>query len=100
MSLYSKTTCDVCGKAAESKQDSMFGGFSSRPSGWLSVGVSAVPFGTAELKRTPDLCSWACVTVYAAEQALRGTIETAHVPALRTAGENLLALPESAALPR
>lgn len=71
MSLQFKTTCDVCGSENVSgpQDNAVFAFGATRPYGWLTVAATAAMIGTAEPKRSPDLCGWLCVAAYAAERA-------------------------------
>lgn len=65
-------TCDVCGKTENALMNSFTWG---RPPGWMTVsGLGPVITADTPMQhqaRQPDLCSWACVAVFASERASR-----------------------------
>lgn len=76
-------TCDVCGTAKDAPVDQHLGSINAR--GWFTVSrtgyllaADPIPPGSAELPRSPDLCSWACVATFAQKRA--GGIPEASLP--------------------
>lgn len=70
MSMNCTNTCDICGKVAEAQMNNFSWG---RPSGWMTIsGLGPIITGDMPLQyqsKQPDMCSWKCVALYAAERA-------------------------------
>lgn len=82
MSITSTVKCDVCGKTADAGggSSSVFGiALGGLPLGWFSVSPVSSMIGTEQPKRPPDLCSWSCVAVYAAERAAESHEHKAYI---------------------
>ena len=59
-------TCDQCGRMEEAPMGDL--AFGVPPRGWVVVAFDPPPGDHLKAKQSAELCSWLCVSAYAAER--------------------------------